>query len=111
MGYSCSTCQKGRFSEDLGDFKAVNERLETKQYLLPTVEECFAAVTGGEKFSVIDIKQAYNNIPIRKEDQIITTMNTHLGQYCWTRLPYGISSRAGIFQELMDEVLSGTSMV
>ena len=33
-----------------GDFKAVNERLETKQYQLPTVEECFAAVTGGEKF-------------------------------------------------------------
>ena len=38
-------------------------------------------------------------------------MNTHLGQYYWTRLPYGISSSAGIFQELMDEVLSGTSMV
>ena len=106
--------KKGDSVRICGDFKAVNERLETKQYSLPTVEECFAAVTGGQKFSVIDIKQAYNNIPIRKEDQIITTINTHLGQYYyyWTRLPYGmISSSAGIFQELMDEVLSGTSMV
>ena len=94
-----------------GDFIAVNERLETKQYPLPSVEECFAAVTGDEKFSVIIIKQAYNNVPIRREDQIITTMNTHLGQYYWTRLPNGIRSSAWIFQELMDEVLSGTSTV
>ena len=99
--------RKGDSARICGDFKAVNESSQTKQYPLPTVEECFAAVTGGEKFSVIDIKQAYNNIPIRKEDQIITTMNTHLGQYYWTRLPYGISSSAGIFRELMDEVLSG----
>ena len=103
--------KKGDSVRICGDFKAVNERLETKQYPLPTVEECFAAVTGGQKFSVIDIKQAYNNIPIRKDDQLITTMNTHLGQYYWTRLPYGISSSAGIFQELMDETLSGISMV
>ena len=74
---------------------------------LPTTEECFASVSGGEKFSVIDIKQAYNNVELSTEDQLITTMNTHMGQYVWTRLPYGINSSAAIFQNLMDNVLRG----
>ena len=82
-----------------------------KHHPLPTTEECFASVSGGEKFSVIDIKQAYNNVELSTEDQLITTMNTHMGQYVWTCLPYGINSSAAIFQNLMDNVLRGIPMV
>ncbi len=58
----------------------------------------------------MDIKQAYNNLIIRKEYQILTTLNTHLGLYKWKRLPYGISSSAAIFQSVMDHTLEGIPM-
>ncbi len=91
-----------------GDYKStLNPSLDTKVYPLPTVEDCFTEMIGGDRFSKIDIKQAYNNIPLRKSDQILTTMNTHKGLYKWTRLPYGVSSSSAIFKSVMDRVLAG----
>ena len=89
-----------------GDYKAtLNPNLETKQYPLPTVEECFAPMAGGEKFTRLDIRQAYNNIKLRNDDQKLTTINTSKGLYVWTRLPYGVSSSTAIFQQTIDRVL------
>ena len=94
-----------------GDYKStVNKCLSTRQYPLPTIDECFHAVKGGKKFSKIDIKKAYNNLLIREEDRVMTTLNTHKGLFRWNRLPYGISSSAGIFQSVMDDTLRGIPM-
>ena len=94
-----------------GDYKAtLNKVIETRQYPLPSLEECFVAVAGGEKFSTIDIRKAYNNLELREEDKLLTTLSTHKGLYAWNRLPYGISSSTAIFQAVMDETLSGTKM-
>ena len=91
-----------------GDYKAtLNPNLETKQYPLPTVEDCFAPMAGGEKFTRLDIRQAYNNIMLRSEDQKLTTINTSKGLYVWKRLPYGVSSSTAIFQQTIDRVLQG----
>lgn len=35
-------------------------------------------------------------------------INTHLGLFAFTRLTYGISSAPGIFQTVMDSILSGS---
>ena len=95
-----------------GDYKAtVNPNLDTKVYPLPVLEDCFSEMKGGILFSKMDIKAAYNNIHLRKQDQLLTSINTHQGLYKWTRLPYGISSSSGIFQSVMDNVLRGLSGV
>ena len=95
-----------------GDYtRTLNKVLEVKHHPLDTVEECFSKVAGGKKFSKIDIKQAYNNLMIRKEDQHLTTLNTHMGQLAWTRLPYGLNNSGAIFQETMDKILRGIPMV
>ena len=94
-----------------GDYKStLNKCVSTRQYPLPTAEECFNTVRGGLKFSKVDIKKAYNNIQIRDEDRVLTTLNTHKGLYQWNRLPYGISSSAAIFQSIMDDTLRGVPM-
>ncbi|XP_063690787.1 uncharacterized protein K02A2.6-like [Bolinopsis microptera] len=94
-----------------GDYKStLNKCISTRQYPLPTVEECLNAVQGGQTFSKIDIKKAYNNLLIRNEDRVLTTLNTHKGLYQWNRLPYGISSASAIFQSCMDDTLWGVPM-
>ncbi|XP_063677789.1 uncharacterized protein K02A2.6-like [Bolinopsis microptera] len=94
-----------------GDYKStLNKCLSTKEYPLPTIEECFNSVRGGQKFSKVDIKKAYNNLLIREEDRVLTTLNTHKGLFQWNRLPYGISSSSAIFQSVMDDTLAGVPM-
>ena len=74
--------QRGSKIRICGDYKStLNKVLETKMYPLPTTEECFNAMTGGKKFSVIDIKSANNNPLIREEDRKLTVINTHLGLF------------------------------
>ena len=43
-----------------GDFKvSINPELQVDQYPLPKVEDVFATLAGGEKFSKIDLKSSY----------------------------------------------------
>ena len=57
-------------------------------------------------FSVLDIKQAYHQVPIAKESQSYLTINTHIGLFAFKRLPNGIHSGPAIFQRIMDNLLS-----
>ena len=95
-----------------GDYKkTINPSLDMKVYPLPTVEDCFVGMKGGQHFSRIDIKQAYNSLPLRESDQILGTINTHQGLYKPLVLPYGINSASGIFQSVMDNTLKGLDHV
>ena len=68
-------------------------------------------VAGGQKFSKIDIRQAFNNLMIAEEDISLTTLNTHLGQKAWTRIPYGLNNSGAYFQEAIDQILADIPMV
>nr|XP_029709454.1 uncharacterized protein K02A2.6-like [Aedes albopictus] len=91
-----------------GDYKiTVNPNLVVDEHPLPTIEELFANVAGGEKFSKIDLSQAYLQLEVDPDQREILTLSTHLGLYRPTRLMYGVSSAPAIWQRLMEEVLNG----
>ena len=68
-------------------------------------------MNGGNKFTKIDLAQAYNQIMLDDESKSLTTINTHKGLYQWTRLPYGVASSRAIFQGIMDKILQGLHQV
>ena len=91
-----------------GDFKVtLNPCLQVPQHPLPRIEDCFHAMTGGKKFSKVDLSQAYNQIMLDEESMNLTTISTHQGLYRWCRLPYGVASSPAIFQGTIDQVLQG----
>ena len=45
--------------------------------------------------------------PLGEDSQKLTTFITPFGRYCYTRLPFGITSAPEIFQRRTSEVLAG----
>ena len=74
---------------------------------MPKPDELFAALTGGQKFTVLDLSQAYQQLKLQEELKKYVTINTHQGLYCYTQLPFGVASAPAIFQHTMDSILQG----
>ncbi|PAA68677.1 hypothetical protein BOX15_Mlig034486g1 [Macrostomum lignano] len=90
------------------DFKrTVNQDVVQDSYPLPRIEELFAKLTGGQKFTKLDLSQAYQQLPLDSESQRLCTINTSKGLLRYTRLPFGISPAVGMFQRTMDGLLQG----
>lgn len=85
----------------------LNKAVRREHYPLPTIEEVVSECPDAVLFSVLDAKSGYLQIPLTYESSLLTTMNTPLGRYRWTRLPFGIKSAPEVFQRIMDDMLSG----
>ncbi|XP_037503417.1 uncharacterized protein K02A2.6-like [Rhipicephalus sanguineus] len=90
-----------------GDFRmTINAATATEQYPLPRVQDIFAKLNGGEVFTTLDLRQAYNQLPLDEHAQKIAVLNTQKGLFCFKRLPFGVSSASAVFQRRMDALLS-----
>ena len=95
-----------------GDYKVtVNQVAKLDNYPIPKAEDLFATLSGGEKFTKLDMSQAYQQILLEEESKKYTTINTHKGLFQYNRLPYGVSSSPGIFQRTMENLLQGIPFV
>ena len=89
-----------------GDFKVtLNPVLDVDQYPLPKTEDVFANLAGGEKFTKLDLRQAYLQLHLSDESKPLLTINTHKGLYRYNRMTYGISPAPSIWQRTMDTIL------
>ncbi|XP_062532994.1 uncharacterized protein K02A2.6-like [Bombyx mori] len=85
----------------------INKQLVVEQYPLPTVNELFSKLYGGQKFTKLDLSMAYGQFCLDEESQKLTCINTHKGIFAYTRLVFGLASGPSIFQRAMDTVLAG----
>ena len=91
-----------------GDFKlTVNKAPKLDQYPIPRIEDLFATLNGGKTFTKLDMRQAYQQLPLAEESKAYLVINTHHGLYQYNRLPFGVSSAPGIFQRVMESLLNG----
>ena len=95
-----------------GDYKVtVNPHIEPDRHPLPKPDDLFASLSGGKKFTKIDLSHAYLQMMLDDESKKFMVINTHKGLYQYTRMPFGISSAPAIFQHVMDTILQGLSNV
>ena len=95
-----------------GDFKiTVNPALYIDQHPIPKAEDLFATLAGGNKFSKLNHSQAYQQMLLHPDDQKYTTINTHLGLFQYTSIPFGIASAPAVFQQAMEKILHGIPKV
>lgn len=91
-----------------GDYKiTINPNIMVDKHPLPTIDELFTSMSGGDKFSKIDLTKAYLQLEVRKEDRYLLTLNTHKGLFEPSRLMYGLSSAPAIWQREIEIILQG----
>ncbi len=89
-----------------GDYRVtVNRESSLEQYPIPRMEDMFAVLSGGEKYTKLDMSHAYQQILLDETSKQYVTVNTHKGLFTYTRLPFGVSSSPAIFQRTMEGIL------
>ncbi|XP_063371511.1 uncharacterized protein K02A2.6-like [Cydia amplana] len=88
------------------DFKlTLNKCLEVDHYPLPKVEDLLTKLHGGNKFTKLDLSQAYAQFEL-DESKKYTVINTHKGLFMYNRLIYGLASSPGIFQRKLEQLFA-----
>ena len=91
-----------------GDYKVtINPVLDVPEHPMPTADDLFTQLNGGEKFTKLDLSSLYQQVLLDEESRKYVTINTHLGLFRYTRLPFGVASSPAIFQKIMDSVMNG----
>nr|VZI44713.1 unnamed protein product [Spirometra erinaceieuropaei] len=84
----------------------LDDALEDYHYPLPTLEQIFATLNGGQVIARIDLSEAYLRIEVDEKSQEPLTINTHKGLFRYTRLNYGAKTATSVFQQIMDAMLT-----
>lgn len=91
-----------------GDFKVtLNPVCDVEQYPLPVIGDIFANLCGGTKFSILDLRDAYNQVELDEDSRKLAVINTQKGLFCYNRLPFGIASAPAMFQRKIESLLQG----
>ncbi|KAK7091479.1 hypothetical protein V1264_009152 [Littorina saxatilis] len=88
-----------------GDYSVgINDQLEDHRHPMPLPEELMQKLGSGFGYTKIDLADAYNQIKLAPESQRRLALSTHRGVLLQQRLPFGIKSAPGYFQEIMENL-------
>ncbi|KIH57433.1 reverse transcriptase [Ancylostoma duodenale] len=85
----------------------LNRALESFDYPFPVPEDIFATLNGEAVFSQIDLSDAYLQIELSDESKKMVVISKHRGLFQYNRLPFGIKTAPGIFQQIMNKMVAG----
>ena len=68
-------------------------------------EDLYTTLAGGEKFTKLDLRNAYLQMQLDEQPRKYVTINKHRGLYTYNRLPFGLNSAPAIFQSVMDNLI------
>ena len=70
-----------------GDFSVTyNACANVETYPMPKIKDMHSALRGRTVFSVLDLKQAYHQIPVSTDSQKYLIINTHMGPFAFQKI-------------------------
>ncbi|GFS85416.1 retrovirus-related Pol polyprotein from transposon opus [Trichonephila clavipes] len=88
------------------DFRKLNEITLTQDFVIPTLDDILHEISGSNYFSALDMKSAFNQIPLHFADRHKTAFSTPDGdKYEFNRLCFGLKNSPKAFQSFAQEVL------
>ena len=83
------------------DYRGLNNITEKESFPMPNTRFLLDCLADAKYFSSIDLGQAYYQVELEPTIQERTAFSTREGQYCFNRLPFGLSTAPATFQRLM----------
>ncbi|GAA6090226.1 uncharacterized protein K02A2.6-like [Tachysurus ichikawai] len=87
------------------DMRLPNQAVFRVRHISPTVDDIIHDLNGAVMFSKLDLNSGYHQLELAPESRYIATFSTHVGLQRYTRLIFGISSAAEVFQNTIQQVL------
>ena len=84
-----------------------NFNIEDVIYPLPRIEESFTDLSGGDKYTRIDLSTAYTQLKVLDKTSYLLAWSIHRGIYRVNRLAFGVKPASAIFQKIMEKTLQG----
>ena len=89
------------------DMRIANKAIERERHITSTIDDVINDLNGATVVSKLDLNQGYHQLELAPESRYITTFSTHKGLRRYTRLPFGVTSAAGVFQATIQQILEG----
>lgn len=81
-----------------GDFKVtLNKYLIRDSYQMPTIDKMVQTVAIGQKYSIIDLTDAYLQFQVNVESRKLFNLATPGRIFRYTRLPFGLATAPQVF--------------
>ena len=87
------------------DFRTLNAETKEDSHPLPLNEGEMAKRARGGLLSVLNLRQGFHQMPMRKDSRPLTCMCTPGGAVQWTVKAMGLKTAPSFFQRMMEDVL------
>ena len=87
------------------DFKKLNAVTEPDHYPMHLMPDIVQMISGSTIFSKLDLTDAFNQIPVKKEHQKFTAFKCPKGIFEYKVMPFGLRNAPAVFQRMIDQVL------
>nr|XP_022907482.1 uncharacterized protein K02A2.6-like [Onthophagus taurus] len=78
----------------------LNKAIVREHFLIPTLDEITAKLSGKNIYTVLDFKDGYYQLELNDECSNVCAFNTPYGTYKFKRLPFGLACAPEIFQKI-----------
>ena len=87
------------------DYRRINAVTSKKNFYTPDLQQICDCLNGAKYFSTLDLCQGYYQIALDEKDRTKSAFTTKSGQYCFTRMPFGLTGSPNSFQRAMAKVM------
>ena len=87
------------------DYRGFNKQTEHDSYSLPLIDTILQKQQKKRIFTVLDLKDGYNQMPLHPDSRPCTAMSTLLGPMQWKVVPLGAKNGNAAFQRMMEDLL------